>query len=194
MNASVAADEVAIFVLASMVTGMGAGFRGDPGAGRAPPGYSFYERRALGAAATWGRRFPLLFHVFGDGAAEREAFASARCAPAADAASTAAAGRSVRLHACDGGRVRALWARNCTAHYYGARGPCCRAEAAMLWTLRAWRGGPADAAAAVGAPAATAAALARARWFGFMDDDVYADDARARGSAAPNSGGGCCHA
>ena len=124
-----------------------------------PRSYDFYTNRTLATVDTWGRHFPQLFFVWGDGDAERTFFERRGAACARETVREAArrggaGGAAWDAARCDGATVSVLFATECSSAYYGAHGPCCRAEAAMRFALA---GGVREAT----------------RWFAFLDDDVY---------------------
>ena len=155
----VAASEIAIFLLSTALIAKDPNAKDGGALGRWSWNYDFYTNRTLATVDTWGRHFPQLFFVWGDGDAEREFFGRRGAACARETVRETArrgggGGAEWDVARCDGATVSVLFATACSAAYYGAHGPCCRAEAAMRFALA---GGVREAT----------------RWFAFLDDDVY---------------------
>jgi len=130
--------------------------------------YSFYQNRTLATSATWAADFEHVYFVWGKGAAE-EAFLDTH-ADECGRDEYRWPGSEFVVLKCPGAKP-ILYVPSCTAQYYGADGPCCRAQAAMAFVLGPPRGHPHTSGAGGGGHPPHH--LESVRWWGFMDDDVY---------------------
>ena len=118
-----------------------------------------YCERGVAALQTWGESFSNLLYVF-DGPSQQLLDAEPTCAASSPRADLPGSAKGATMYRCAGHAPIVVFPQ-CTVDYWGPRGPCCKAEAALVYAAAVLLRGDGD-----GLPGTV-------KWVAFGDDDMY---------------------